>query len=53
MTKDEARRIVAGKLLLEAKALVKHGEWLPCLESHCQIPELFGKPHVVLHGSRP
>jgi Protein of unknown function (DUF3102) len=33
------RAIAAGKLLLEAKALVKHGEWLPWLESHCQIPE--------------
>jgi hypothetical protein len=29
----------AGELLLEAKAKVKHGEWLPWLRNNCQIPE--------------
>jgi hypothetical protein len=31
--------IAAGNLLIEAKALLKHGEWLPWLRDHVQIPE--------------
>lgn len=31
--------IRAGELLLEAKVLVKHGEWLPWLKQHCSISE--------------
>jgi len=31
--------MTAGDLLLEAKALVKHGEWLPWLAAHCEISE--------------
>ena len=33
------RAIEAGNALIEAKALVKHGEWLPFLRDHCEIPE--------------
>lgn len=33
------RAIVAGKALIEAKALVKHGQWLPFLKKHCDLPE--------------
>jgi Protein of unknown function (DUF3102) len=33
--------IAAGKLLIEAKAQVKHGQWLPWLREHCpaSLPE--------------
>ncbi len=31
--------IEAGTALIEAKALVKHGEWLPWLKEHCEISE--------------
>jgi hypothetical protein len=33
------RAIEAGRALLEAKALVKHGQWLPWLKEHCGLPE--------------
>lgn len=33
------RALDAGRALLEAKALVKHGEWLPWLKEHCDIAE--------------
>ena len=33
------RAIEAGTALIEAKALLKHGEWLPWLKEHCQISE--------------
>jgi hypothetical protein len=31
--------IRAGHALIEAKKLVKHGEWLPWLREHCALPE--------------
>jgi hypothetical protein len=33
------RSVEAGKALIEAKSLVKHGEWLTWLKDHCQISE--------------
>ncbi|QKC83943.1 DUF3102 domain-containing protein [Mesorhizobium sp. NZP2077] len=33
------RAIEAGHALIEAKSLVKHGEWLPWLKGHCHISE--------------
>lgn len=33
------RAIDAGHLLIEAKELVKHGEWLPWLKQHCALAE--------------
>jgi hypothetical protein len=33
------RAIDAGRALLEAKGLVKHGEWLPWLKQHCGMSE--------------
>lgn len=33
------RAIEAGHALIEAKGLVKHGEWLPWLKQHCRISE--------------
>jgi hypothetical protein len=31
--------MAAGELLIEAKALVKHGRWLPWLREHCEISD--------------
>src|SRR6202044_2192582 len=31
--------IAAGELLIEAKAQLKHGEWLPWLEEHCGLSD--------------
>jgi hypothetical protein len=31
--------IAAGELLIEAKALLKHGQWLPWLQDHCVMSE--------------
>jgi DUF3102 family protein len=31
--------IEAGRALLEAKALLQHGQWLPWLRQHCRLPE--------------
>src|SRR5262249_2583282 len=33
------RAIEAGRALIEAKSLVKHGEWLPWLREHCALAE--------------
>jgi Protein of unknown function (DUF3102) len=33
------RAINAGNLLIEAKAQLAHGQWLPWLAEHCQLPE--------------
>jgi hypothetical protein len=33
------RAIEAGNALIEAKLLVKHGQWLPFLKEHCELPE--------------
>jgi hypothetical protein len=33
------RAVAAGKALIEAKALLPHGAWLPWLREHCRIPE--------------
>ena len=40
--------IAAGHLLNEAKALVEHGEWLPWLRDHCQIPESTARLYMRL-----
>jgi hypothetical protein len=31
--------IEAGRALIEAKSLLRHGEWLPWLRQHCRLPE--------------
>ncbi len=33
------RAMEAGNALIEAKALVRHGQWLPFLRDHCDLPE--------------
>jgi hypothetical protein len=38
--RDSVRHaIAAGELLIEAKARLKHGQWLPWLRDHCSISE--------------
>lgn len=39
MKQSLERAIRAGELLIEAKAQLKHGQWLPWLREHCQLPE--------------
>ena len=34
-----AHAMAAGDMLIEAKSLVKHGQWLPWLKDHCTISE--------------
>lgn len=33
------KAIEAGRALIEAKGLLKHGQWLPWLKEHCQLSE--------------
>jgi hypothetical protein len=39
MQKALAYAIAAGELLMEAKAKLKHGQWLPWISEHCSVPE--------------
>jgi len=43
---EHARR--AGELLLEAKAALKHGEWLPWIESNCKFGERTARNYMQL-----
>jgi hypothetical protein len=45
-----AHSIAAGKLLNEAKALLKHGQWLPWLRDHCVVPLRTAQRYMVLAG---
>jgi hypothetical protein len=44
--------MAAGDLLLEAKAQLRHGEWLPWLEAHCQIPERTARLYMRIARNR-
>ena len=44
------RAIEAGHALIEAKALVKHGEWLPWLREHCALPERTAQVYMKIAG---
>jgi hypothetical protein len=44
--------MAAGDLLLEAKAQLKHGEWLPWLEARCGIPERTARLYMRLARNR-
>src|SRR5215469_4422868 len=44
-----AHAIAAGKLLIEAKAKVRHGQWLKWIEANCSVPPPHGGP---LHEAR-
>jgi hypothetical protein len=42
------RAIAAGHMLLEARELVKHGEWLPWLRGHCALAERTAQLYMQL-----
>jgi hypothetical protein len=42
----------AGEMLLEAKALVGHGRWLPWLREHCQLAERTAQLYMKLAKNR-
>lgn len=44
--------ITAGELLIEAKALLKHGQWLPWLSAHCALSERTARLYVRLAKNR-
>ena len=46
------RAIQAGHALIEAKGLLKHGEWLPWLRAHCNISERMAQRYVRLARNR-
>jgi Protein of unknown function (DUF3102) len=43
--------INAGRLLLEAKAQVTHGRWLPWLGEHCRVPERTAQAYMQVARS--
>lgn len=45
------RAIEAGHALIEAKELLKHGEWLPWLREHCELPERTAQAYMRLARS--
>jgi hypothetical protein len=42
------RAIEAGHALLEAKGLVKHGEWLPWLREHCALADRTARLYIQI-----
>jgi Protein of unknown function (DUF3102) len=42
----------AGELLIEAKAQVPHGQWLPWLRDHCQVSERMAQRYIRLAQHR-
>jgi hypothetical protein len=42
------RAIDAGRALIEAKELLKHGQWLPWLRQHCRLPERTAQLYMKL-----
>ena len=45
--------MAAGDLLIEAKAQLKHGQWLPWLAKHCVISERTAQLYVKLAKNVP
>jgi hypothetical protein len=45
--------MAAGNLLIEAKAQVPHGQWLPWLKANCSIPERTAQLYMRLAQRRP
>jgi hypothetical protein len=51
--KDSVKHaIVAGELLIEAKAQVSHGQWLPWLRDHCTISERTAQLYIRVAKNR-
>jgi hypothetical protein len=42
------RAIAAGRALVEAKSMLRHGKWLPWLKDHCQLPERTAQLYMQL-----
>jgi DUF3102 family protein len=42
----------AGDLLLEAKAQIPHGQWLPWLQDYCQVSERMAQRYIRLARNR-
>jgi hypothetical protein len=40
--------VKAGLYLIQAKRLVRHGEWLPWLENHCEVSERTARAYMQL-----
>src|SRR4029077_15336972 len=47
-----AHAIKAGELLIEAKALLKHGQWLPWLAEHCSISDRSAQLYMRIAKNR-
>jgi Protein of unknown function (DUF3102) len=47
-----AHALAAGDLLIEAKAQLKHGQWLPWLKEHCEISERTAQNYMRLAKNR-
>jgi hypothetical protein len=45
--------IAAGRLLAEAKAQLKHGQWLPWLKNHCQVSARTAQVYMQLARLAP
>ena len=43
--------LAAGKMLIEAKALLKHGQWLPWLAEHCAMSERTAQAYMQVAHS--
>jgi hypothetical protein len=50
--KSAEHAMAAGDALTEAKAQLKHGEWLPWLKSHCEISERTAQVYMRLARKR-
>jgi Protein of unknown function (DUF3102) len=53
MQRSLERAIAAGDLLIEAKAQLAHGQWLPWLQEHCQVPERTAQVYMRLARHAP
>ena len=53
MKRSLGHALAAGKLLIEAKAQVPHGRWLPWLREHCQVPERSAQRYMLLARHAP
>jgi hypothetical protein len=47
-----AHAMAAGDLLIEAKAQVPHGQWLPWLRDHCNVSERMAQRYIRLARNR-
>jgi hypothetical protein len=53
LTRSVERAFDAGELLIEAKAQLKHGQWLPWLRDHVEISERAAQLYMRLARYRP